>query len=60
MEETEELVDLRACKAEAMRRLPCGNATREMLSKEPDFLPRREGLAKIELYIRLLVATRRL
>ena len=52
----EKAIDMRACKQEARRLLPAGNPVREALSMEQDFLPRKEGLAKLETYVRFLMA----
>ena len=52
-------IDLRRAKAEALRILSAGHPVREALVLEPDFLPRPEGLAKIEVFIRVLFALRR-
>lgn len=50
-------IDMRTCKNEARRLLPVGNPVREAISQEADFLPRKEGLAKLETYVRFLMAT---
>lgn len=53
-----EIIDLRECKAQANRLLPHGHPVRVALSKEPDFVPRNEGLGKLQAYIRMLYALR--
>ncbi|MHB8587198.1 MAG: hypothetical protein ACYDDF_15340 [Thermoplasmatota archaeon] len=51
-------VDMRRVK-EAFRRLyPPGHPARRLVEAEPDVLPRREGLAKLEMVVRLLGALR--
>lgn len=48
-------IDLRACKAAAARLFPPGTPFREALQQEPDFLPRPEGLVKLETYLRMVL-----
>ena len=52
------VVDLRSCKVEAALILPPGHPLRELLLREPDFLPLAEGLGKLETYVRLAVILR--
>ena len=52
-----DVIDLRACKAAAMRLAP-SHPVRLGLLQEPDEVPRKEGLAKLETYIRLALALR--
>lgn len=53
-----ELVDLRPVKKRALEILPPGDPVREALIKEPDLLPRAEGLFKLATYARVLMAKR--
>ncbi|MHB8586456.1 MAG: hypothetical protein ACYDDF_11565 [Thermoplasmatota archaeon] len=51
-------VDMRRVK-EAFRRLyPTRHPARRLVEAEPDLLPRREGLAKLEMVVRLVGALR--
>lgn len=58
MAPNEALIDLRKAK-EAALRLPYDHPVRLALLQEPDFLPRPEGIGKLETYIRLAMALRR-
>jgi hypothetical protein len=50
-------IELRRTKAAALR-LPPEHPARIGILLEPDFLPRAEGLAKFETYMRLTMAMR--
>lgn len=52
------LIDLRRAKAAALR-LPPDHPARIGILLEPDYLPRAEGLAKFETYMRLTMALKR-
>ncbi len=54
----QELVDLRPVKKRALELLHPGDPVREALTKEPDLLPRAEGLLKLATYARVLLAKR--
>lgn len=54
----QELVDLRPVKKRALELLHPGDPVREALAKEPDLLPRAEGLLKLATYARVLMAKR--
>lgn len=54
----QELVDLRPVKKRALELLQPGDPVREALAKEPDLLPRAEGLLKLATYARVLMAER--
>jgi hypothetical protein len=45
-------------KGEVARLYPAGHPLREVLLREPDFEAREEGLAKLELLIRLVFASK--
>jgi len=53
-----ELVDLRLVKKCVLEILPPGDPVREALVKEPDLLPRPEGLVKLATYARVLMSKR--
>lgn len=53
-----ELVDLRLVKKRVLEILPPGDPVREALVKEPDLLPRPEGLVKLATYARVLMSKR--
>jgi hypothetical protein len=53
-----ELVDLRLVKKRALETLPPGDPVREAIVKEPDLLPRSEGLVKLATYARVLMSKR--
>lgn len=56
-EETDrELVDLRLVKKRALELLSPGDPVREAIVKEPDLLPRPEGLVKLATYARVLMS----
>ena len=54
---SDDVIDLRRCKAAAMR-LPPNHPLRLAIVQEPDELPRSRGLGKLETYIRLAMALR--
>lgn len=54
----QEVLDLRPCKQRATKLFSPGHPLREALLNEPDFLPRAEGLAKLEAYLRMLLVMR--
>ena len=49
-------IDLRDFKAQAARLLPANHPVRRVLAREQDIVPRSEGLAKLELYVRFVLA----
>lgn len=49
-------IDLRAAKALVARVYPRGDAFREALLQEPDFLTREEASTKLAIYLRILLA----
>jgi len=51
---TAETIDFRPLKIESAKTLPLGHVVREMLQKEPDTMPKVEGMPKLQMYIRLL------
>lgn len=52
------LVDLRPVKKCAHELLPPEDPVRKAIAKEPDLLPRAEGLLKLATYARVLMAER--
>lgn len=52
------LVDLRLVKKRALELLPPEDPVRKAIAKEPDLLPRTEGLLKLATYARVLMAER--
>ena len=50
------LIDLRELKVQAARLLPANHPVRRVLAREQDIVPRSEGLAKLELYVRFVLA----
>lgn len=52
------VTDLRPVKEAARRLYPPGHAVRALIEAESDVLPRREGLAKLEVIVRLVWALR--
>lgn len=53
-----DLLDFRELKREARRLLPRSHPIRRALDGEPDSLPGIEGRAKLEVYLRLVLAGR--
>ena len=49
-------LDIRRSKAAARRLFPSGHVGREMLLSEPDFLPKEEGIIKIDFYVKLFLS----
>ena len=49
-------LDIRRSKAAARRLFPPGHVGREMLLSEPDFLPKEEGIIKIDFYLKLFLS----
>jgi hypothetical protein len=52
----EEYMDMRPLKRGAMDILPPGDPVREALQREPDYLPCKEAVAKVQAYTRLILA----
>lgn len=54
-----QIFDLRTLKSECRRLLPAGHPVRTVVEGEPDELSGPEGVAKLSLFLRLVVANRR-
>jgi hypothetical protein len=50
--------DFRPCKKFAAKSYPVGNALREAMLSEPDFIPVEEALGKLPAYLRMIFAMR--
>lgn len=52
-------IDFLLLKVGFRRLFPSGHPVRSLVEAEPDLVPRREGLAKLEMIVRLVWALRR-